>query len=146
MSNMAFHWLITVFLLLWGCAYAGLVTFSFFLASPEHWSRLVSEGRISAEYASYIAEIPTWVIVITCAAALTRLLGAVALVCFNVLAGPLCGLSLLLVAVIMFRGFVLAEVATVISKDQIVLEIVFLLLSVLALLYSFYARQVGLLR
>ncbi len=146
MSNLIFHWLITVFLLLWGCAYAGLVTFSFFLASPEHWSRLVSEGRISAEYASYIAEIPTWVIAASCAAALTRLLGAVALVGFSALAVPLYSLSLALVMIIMFRGFILADVASVISKDQIVLEMVFLLLSVLAVLYSFYARQIGLLK
>ena len=146
MSPLVTHWIITVFLLLWGCAYAGLVTFSFFLASPEHWNRLVAEGRISAEYAQYIAKIPPWVIVMTCAAAATRLLGAVALVCFNSLAYPLYGLSLLLVATIMFRGFVLADVASVISKDQVVLEIVFLLLSMLAVLYSSHAVKTGLLK
>lgn len=63
----------------WGVAYFGLVIFSFFIATPEHWATLVLEGRIKAEYAVYIGEIPAWVVGITLVAAITRLLGGVAL-------------------------------------------------------------------
>ena len=146
MSPLVLHWCITGFLLLWSCAYAGLVTFSFLLASPEHWARLVSEGRISQAYADYIAAIPAWVIAITCAAAATRLLGAIALACCSALAYPVYAVSLVLVCIIMFRGFFIADVASVISTDQVVLEIAFLALTALAVLYSLYARNAGLLR
>ena len=51
-----------------------------------------------------------------------------------------------LVCIIMFRGFFIADVASVISTDQVVLEIAFLALTALAVLYSLYARNAGLLR
>ncbi len=146
MNTLARHWLVTLLLFTWGAAYVALVAFSFFVASPADWSSLVSEGRITAEYAQYIWQIPGWVIAFSCAAAATRFIGAVALVLRSAWAYPVYVVSLVLVVVIMFRGFVLAGVARVISPDQIALEIIFLGLSVFAAVYAYHGCKTGLLR
>lgn len=143
MNNPAIFWFISGFLLLWGIAYLGLVIFSFFIATPEHWATLVSEGRIKVEYAKYISEIPAWVIGVTLVAALTRLLGAMALLMHNSWALPLYAVSLALVLAIMFRGFVLADVASVIRGSQVALEVVFLLISGFAVWYAYFSNSNG---
>lgn len=130
------YWIVTGFLLLWGSAYAGLVLFTFVLSTPEHWAALVSKGRITAAYADYISEIPRWAIGATVTVALTRLFGAVFLALRSLWAFPLYSASLVLVVIIMFRGFVLADVASVIRTSQVVLEFVFLAISVFAVWYS----------
>lgn len=129
-------WCISGLLFLWGVAYFGLVIFSFFIATPDHWAALVSEGRIKAEYAVYISEIPVWVIGITLVAALARLLGGLALLLHHSWAFPLYGASFVLVAAIMFRGFVLADVASVIRESQVALEICFLVISGFAVWFA----------
>ncbi|MDF2180181.1 hypothetical protein P2G88_18150 [Aliiglaciecola sp. CAU 1673] len=136
MRNIASHWLISGFLLLWGMAYAFLVIFTFALSTPEHWAELVSQRRIKAEYAEYISNIPVWVIAITFVAAFTRLLGAILLLLRNSWAFCVYAISLGVVMVIMFRGFVLADVASVIRPSQIILEVVFLLISLFAVYYA----------
>ncbi len=146
MNGTLAHWIISGFLFLWGVAYAGLVAFSFGLATPEHWQDLVAEGRITADYAAYIARIPGWVVAITIAAAATRFLGGLSLLFNRAWALPLYAVSLALVVVIMFRGFVLADVASVIRRSQVVLEIVFLLLSVFAVWYAWRQVLSGVLR
>lgn len=146
MTRRGFHWLVTGFLLLWGLAYAGLVVFTFGLSTPEHWAALVVEGRITAAYADYIARIPGWVVVITAVAALTRLLGAIALLLRSARALHLYAVSLALVVVIMFRGFVLADVASVIQSSQVALEIAFLLISVFAVWYARKQTRSGVLK
>jgi hypothetical protein len=143
---LASHWLVTGFLLLWGIAYAGLVFFTFGISTPDHWAALVSEGRITAGYAGYISEIPGWVVVITVIAALTRLFGAICLLLRKHWALLLYGVSLCCVSVIMIRGFVLADVASVIRGSQIVLEFVFLLISVFAVWYATRQIQNGILK
>lgn len=135
------YWIVTGFLLLWGMAYAGLVFFTFVLSTPEHWEALVAEGRITAAYAAYISGIPGWVVAVTAIAALTRLLGAISLALKSYLALPFYTVSLFFVIVIMFRGFVLADVVSVIRTSQVVLEIAFLAISVFAVWYS--ARHVA---
>ena len=136
MNKLTSHLLITGFLLLWGIAYAALVFFTFSISTPDHWATLVSEGRIKAEYADYISEIPGWIVLITVLAALTRLLGAISLLLRKSWALLFYALSLCFVIVIMFRGFVLADVASVIRGSQIVLEFVFVLISVFAVWYA----------
>jgi hypothetical protein len=143
MNNPTVFWCISIFLLLWGAAYLGLVTFTVFIATPDHWATLVSEGRIKAEYAVYISEIPVWAIGITVVAALTGLFGGVALLMHKSLAFPLYGVSLILVAVIMFRGFVLADVASVIRGSQVVLEIGFLMISTFAVWFAYANTKNG---
>lgn len=146
MNGTLVHWIISGFLFLWGLAYAGLVTFAFGLATPEHWQNLVAEGRITADYAAYIDRIPGWVVAITIAAAATRFLGGLSLLLNRAWALPLYAVSLGLVVVIMFRGFVLADVASVIRRSQMILEIVFLLLSVFAVWYAWRQVLSGVLR
>lgn len=110
--------------------------FTFEISTPDHWAKLVSEGQITAGYADYISQIPTWVLVITAIAAITRLLGAISLLLRRSWALPFYTVSLCFVTVIMFRGFVFADVASVIRNSQIVLEFVFLSISIFAVWYS----------
>lgn len=143
MSHPLFYWSIAGFLAVWGVAYAGLVVFSFVVSTPEHWASLVADGRIKPEYAQYINAIPKWVIALTAGAALTRLFGGAALVFQSSLALPLYAVSLALVVVIMFRGFVLADVASVIRPSQIALEAAFMALSIFAVWFSHAQINVG---
>ena len=121
------------------------MVFSFFIATPEHWATLVQDGRIKAEYAVYISEIPAWVIGITLVAALTRLLGGIALLLRKGWALPCYVISFIFVAIIMFRGFVLADVASVIRNSQVVLEFVFLAISAFAVWFAYANRNNGIL-
>jgi hypothetical protein len=146
MNKLVLHWLVSGFLLAWGMAYAGLVFFTFGISTPDHWAALVSEGRITAEYADYISRIPAWVVVITVLAALTRLIGAICLLLRMHWALVAYGVSLGFVTLIMLRGFVLADVASVIRGSQIVLEFVFLSISVFAVWYANRQIQNGVLK
>ena len=136
MNKSTSYWLVTGLLLLWGLAYASLVFFTFGISTPSHWAALVSEGRITAGYADYIAKIPGWVVLITVIAAITRLFGAISLLLRKRWAFLSYAVSLCFVIVIMFRGFVLANVASVIRGSQIMLEFVFLSISIFAVWYT----------
>ena len=129
-------WIVSGLLFLWGAAYAGLVFFTFFIATEDHWVNLVAQGRIKGEYAVYISQIPDWIIAITVLAAATRFLGGLLLLLRNVWAIYLYAGSLVFVVIIMFRGFILADVANVIRGSQITLEMGFLFLSFFAVYYS----------
>lgn len=146
MNNLIVFWLISGFLFFWGVAYGGLVIFTVFIATPDHWATLVSEGRIKAEYVVYIGEIPVWAIGVTLIAALTRFCGGVALLMRSNFAFPLYGFSLFLVIVIMFRGFVLADVTSVIRQSQVILEFGFILISGFAVWYAHTSARNGTLR
>ncbi|MGB5346510.1 MAG: hypothetical protein WBN23_10125 [Woeseia sp.] len=146
MKNSLVYWLISGFFLLWGIAYAGLVTFTVGIATEEHWDKLVQQGRIKAEYAQYIMDIPSWVLVITVIAAATRLLGGIGLVMQRSWALPLYAASLCVVAVVMYRGFFIADVASVIRPSQVWLEIGFMCLSVAAVWFSYVQVANGILR
>lgn len=140
MSEGILFWTVALFLLVWAVSYAGLVVFTFIFSTPDHWEKLVSEGRILQAYADYIAQIPTWVVWLTYLAAGTRLAGASALVLKSSVAAPMLAVSLLFVAILMFRGFVLAGVARVIRRSQVMLELVFLGLSVFS---TWFALRYG---
>lgn len=146
MQNSIVQWGMSVVLFLWGSAYAGLVVFSFLISTEEHWVKLVREGRIKSEYAQYIAEIPSWVIGITFVAALTRFLGGLCLVLQKSWALPVYAVSLGIVAVVMFRGFFVADVASVIRPSQVFLEMGFLALSIWAVWFSRIQISNGFLR
>ena len=139
------YWSIVAFLLVWGIAYAGLSFFSFVLATPQDWARMVEKGRILPEYVDYIARIPNWVIATTAIAAFTRLFGAVALVLRKTWAVSMYSISLACVVVIMFRGFVLADVASVIRTSQVWVEALFMGLSIFAVWFSLRCKSKGLL-
>lgn len=129
-------WAISIVLLFWGLAYGFLVAFTLLLSTPEDWSELVANGVIKQEYADYIAGIPTWVMAITVVVAITRFLGAVGLLLRRSWALPSYAMSMGLVFVIMFRGFVLANVASVIRDSQIAVELLFIALSIFAVWFA----------
>lgn len=139
-------WVISAALLSWGLAYAFLVLFTFVLSSPEDWAELAANGVIRQEYADYIARIPLWVIAMTVIVAVTRLLGAICLLLRRSWALPLYAASMILVFVIMYRGFVLANVASVIRNSQIGVEILFIALSIFAVWFARRAKTRGLIK
>lgn len=130
------YWLIAGFLLLWGLAYAGLSLFSFVFADSDDWAAMVRNGRILPEYVDYIARIPGWVIALTFLAAATRLGGAIGLLLCARWSVWVYGLSLVCVVIIMFRGFALADVASVIRTSQIWVEALFMGLSIFAVWFA----------
>ncbi|MFK8015692.1 MAG: hypothetical protein AB8G17_09660 [Gammaproteobacteria bacterium] len=79
----------------------------------------------------------------TVLAALTRLGGAIALMAQHALALPIYSASLAVVALLMFRGFALADVASVIRPSQVALEAAFFALSVLAVWFAFAGTRNG---
>ena len=141
MHNQTLTWVVSGILVLWGTAYLWLVTFAFFLATPEHWAKLVGEGRIRPEYVDYIAAIPQWVIVASVLTAVTRFGGGVALFLQPSWAFFLYSLSFALTLVIMFRAFVFAGVASVIPNSQIAVEALFLVLSAFAVFFAFFLSR-----
>jgi hypothetical protein len=140
------YWVVSSTLLLWGLAYAFLVIFTFVLSSTEDWAELVASGVIRQEYADYIARIPAWVIAVTEIVAVTRLLGAVALLFRRSWAFPVYVASMILVFIIMYRGFVLANVASVIRSSQVGVEILFIALSIFAVWFAHRAKSRGLIQ
>ena len=138
-------WLVSGVLLVWGLAYLWLTFFSFVLADSEDWNSMVEKGRILPEYVEYIAQIPNWVIGITAVAALSRLGGAVGLLFCQRWSIWAYALSLGCVAVIMFRGFVLADVASVIRTSQLWVEALFMAMSIFAVWFSVRVFRLGLL-
>lgn len=139
------YWLISVFLTLWGFAYAWLVTSAFLLATPDDFEALVASGRISAGYRDYIALIPPWVIGLSFIAAITRLGGGMGLLLRKRWSQQLYFASCLCVCVLMFRAFVIADVASVIDATQIAIEALFLTLSFFAPWYAHRSNKLGLL-
>lgn len=143
MSNPIVQWAVSVFFLLWGLAYAGLVAFTVGVADEGHWNKLVNEGVIKVEYAEYIANIPAWVLGITVIAAITRLLAGIALILQKSWALPVYVVSLIFVCIIMYRGFFVADIVAVIRPSQVRLEIGFLFLSVAAVWFAYVQSANG---
>lgn len=142
----ASYWIISSGLLIWGFAYAYLVIVTFFFSTPQDTAALVADGIIKQEYADYIAKIPTWVIGISVLAAITRLFGAIGLLLRRSWTAVLYSVSLACVAIIMFRGFVLEDVASVIRNSQIGVEMLFMALSIFAVWFAITSNSKGLLR
>ena len=136
-------WTVAGILLLWGLAYTWLTFFSFVLADADDWAAMVEKGRILPEYVEYIARIPPWVIGLTAITAVTRLGGAIGLVLCQRWSVWAYAVSLVCVVVIMFRGFVLADVASVIRTSQIWVEAVFMSLSIFALWFAIRMVRLG---
>lgn len=132
-------WIIAGILLLWAVAYAWLTFFSFVLADAGDWSAMVDKGYILPEYVDYIGRIPFWAVGLTAIAAVTRLAGAAGLVLRKRWSTWAYGLSLFCVIIIMFRGFVLADITSVIRTSQIWVEALFMGLSLFA--YGFSLRM-----
>jgi len=91
----------------------------------------------------YIANIPLWAIAVGIVAAVARLLGAIALLLRSAWALPLYLVSLPFFLMALYRAFVLADVATVMSLGHIATEVGFVTLSVFAIWFAYKCKANG---
>ena len=138
-------WVISVALLLWALGGASIYA-AYFVETPEEFAESAETSANRAAYAQYVASIPAWAIAAGMLAALARLFGAVCLLLRRAWAMPLYVASTVFFLVVLYRAFILADVAEVMSPGHIGVEVVFLTLSVFAIWFSHWARSKGLLR
>lgn len=140
----ALFWAISIALLLWGLGGASIYA-AYFVETPEKFAEGAEIAANQEAYAEYIANIPAWAIGAGILAAVTRLLGAICLLLRRAWALPLYVVSTAAFLVALYRAFVLADVAHVMSPAHIGVEVVFLVLGILAIWFSHWARSKGLL-
>lgn len=140
------YWTISTGLLLWALAYAGLVLFTFVLATPDDLQTLAAAGRIKPEYVAYIGGIPSWAIMATAVVAITRLLGGIGLLLRRAWALTLYAISLVLFLLIFIRAFFFAGITDVIRGSQVAVELLFVFLSVFAVWFAKKMRSDGLIK
>lgn len=139
------YWVISVVLLLWGLGGA-LIYIAYFIQTPEEFARAAETAANRQAYADYVANIPSWAIAAGIIAAVTRLLGAIGLLLRRAWALPLYIISVVFFLVALYRAFVLANVASVMSGPHIAIEIVFLALSIFAVWFARENKSKGVLR
>jgi hypothetical protein len=140
-----FFWLSAAVLLLWGLG-GGSIYVAYFVETPTEFAHS-AEAPINREaYAEYIAHIPAWALAAGIGAALARLLGVGCLFLRRAWALRFFVVSLLLFMVALYRAFILADVADVMSSGHIATEIVFLLLSIFAVWFARWGTSRGMLR
>ncbi|PJA74255.1 hypothetical protein CO151_10325 [bacterium CG_4_9_14_3_um_filter_65_15] len=138
-------WVISIALLLWGLGGISIYL-AYFVESPGEFAES-AEAEVNREaYAEYVANIPPWAVVVGVGAAVTRLLGALFLLLRRALARPLFIMSTALFLVAMYRAFVLAHVADVMSSAHIFVEVGFVALSFFAVWFSHQNKSKGILK
>ncbi len=140
------YWVISTGLLLWGVVYAGLVVFTFVVATPEDLIALADDGQIKPEYVEYIGQIPHWAIAATAIVAATRLLGGIGLIMRRAWAVPLYAVSFAFFIIIFVRAFVFADITNVIRESQVAVELLFVVLSAFAVWFARKMRSDGVIR
>ncbi len=138
-------WLISIALLLWGLGGASIYV-AYFIETPDQFAETAEIAANRRAYADYIEKIPSWAIAAGIIAAVTRLLGAVGLLLRRVWALPLYVLSVVFFLAALYRAFVLANVASVMSGPHIGVELVFVVLSLFAVWFARKNRSTGLLK
>jgi hypothetical protein len=138
-------WVIAGFLLLWGMGGASIYV-AYFMETPQEFALTAETSANRDAYAEYIANIPLWAIAVGIIAAVTRLLGAIALLLRSAWALPLYLVSLPLFLVALYRAFILADVANVMSIGHIATEVVFVTLSIFAVWFSYRFKANGTLK
>ena len=135
-----FYWVASLLLLLWAAAYAWLAYYSFAVSSPENLTALVERGIIKEAYADYIARIPDWVRALTVFLAAMRLAGAIGLLLRRSWTTSVYAVAFVATLVIMYRGFFIADAASVIRTSQIFVEIGFIIVSIFAVWFAYKNR------
>jgi len=135
-------WVTAGILLLWGMGGASIYI-AYFLETPQEFALTAETATNRGAYAEYIANIPLWAIAVGIIAAVTRLLGAMALLLRNAWALPLYVVSLLFFLVALYRAFVLADVVNVMSMGHVATEVVFVMLSVFAVWFAYQFKANG---
>jgi hypothetical protein len=138
-------WIVSGALLLWGLGGASIYV-AYFIETPTEFARTAEIAANRDAYAEYIANIPWWAIGAGIVAAITRLVGAAGLLLRRTWALPLYVVSLAFFVVALFRAFVLADVASVMSGPHIATEVVFVGLSAFAVWFARWGRASGMLR
>jgi hypothetical protein len=138
------YWIISAILLVWGVL--GLLVYIFyFIQSPEEYAAGVETAEKQAGYAAYVANIPLWAIASGVIAAAARFFGAICLLLRKAWAPALYVISLVFFVIAYFRAFVLSNAGEVMSARHLVIEAVFLALSLFAIWYSYGAKRKGIL-
>jgi hypothetical protein len=138
-------WVISIVLLLWALGGASIYI-AYFIETPEEFARTAETAANRDAYAEYVANIPFWAIAVGICAAVTRLLGAIALLFRRAWALPLYVISVAFFLVALYRAFVLANVANVMSGGHIGIELVFLALSLFAIWFAHKHKTSGTLK
>ena len=138
-------WVISGALLLWGLGGASIYV-AYFVETPQEFSQTAETSANREAYADYVANIPFWAIGAGIIAAVTRLLGAIGLLLRRAWALPLYVISVVFFSVALFRAFVLAHVASVMSGPHIAVEFVFLGLGIFAIWFARESKSKGILR
>ena len=138
-------WVVSIALLLWGLGGASIYA-AYFVETPEEFAETAEIAANRAAYAQYVANIPAWATGAGILAAVTRLFGAICLLLRRAWALSLYVVSIAAFLVALFRAFVLADVAHVMSPGHIGVEVIFLVLSVVGIWFSHWARLKGILR
>jgi hypothetical protein len=137
--------LISIALLLWGLGGASIYV-AYFVETPREFAQTAEAAPNREAYAEYIANIPSWAIAVGIIAALTRLLGAVALLLRRAWALPLYIISVLFFLVALFRAFVLVNAASVMGGHHISVEVVFLALGIFGVWFAHENKSRGVLK
>ena len=138
-------WPIAILLLLWGLG-GGSIYVAYFVETPQEFARTAETSVNREAYADYVASIPAWAIAVGIIAAAARLIGAIGLLLRRAWALPSYVISLLFFLAALYRAFVLADVASVMSGSHIAIEMVFVGLSVFAIWFAHRNRSRGILR
>ncbi len=138
-------WVISIALLLWGFAGASIYI-AYFIETPEEFARAAETAANRQAYADYVADIPFWAIAVGMIAAVTRLLGAIGLLLRRAWALPLYIISVAFFLGVLYRAFILANVASVMSGPHIAVELVFLALSIFAVWFARENKSKGILK
>ena len=139
------YWALTLALLLW--ALAGLAIYAaYVLETPEQFAAGAEDPAHRDAYADYVANIPLWAIGAGVIAAACRFFGAIGLLLRRAWSAPFYVASLAFFLAALFRAFVLADVASVMSPRHIAIEFVFVGLSVFAIWFAYRCKAAGLLR
>jgi len=138
-------WVVSLLLLLWGLAGAAIYV-AYFVQSPLEFAQGAEVAAQREVYADYVANIPLWAIATGILAALARLFGAVALLLRRAWAFPLYVISIAFFSITLYRAFVLAGVARVMSGRHIATEVAFFALSVFAIWFAHRHKAAGTLK
>ena len=137
-------WVISVALLLWGIGGASIYV-AYFLETPDEFARSAESPENREAYAQYVSSIPAWATGVGIVAAIARLLAALCLLLRRAWALPLYIVSLIFFSIALYRAFVVANAATVMSGAHIGVQIVFLALSVFTIWFAGQKKSKGVL-
>ncbi len=137
-------WVISVALLLWGLGGASIYI-AYFVETPAEFARTAESAANRQGYAEYVGNIPPWAIAVGVVAAAARLLGAIGLLLRRAWALHLYVISAVFFVTALYRAFVLANVAAVMSAAHVAVEFAFLSLSVFAVWFAYRNKSKGVL-